>query len=104
MACSALAVLLAAAPGVAQDTGTASGTVVDATRQVVPGAAITLTNEATAGARTMPSNERGDFTFRTVPLGSYTVRVELTGVPRHRSRTEASENLLRLDRSARVMF
>jgi len=75
----ALVALLAAAPAAAQDTGTVSGTVADASGQVVPGATITLTNEATADARTMTSNERGEFAFRAVPPGSYTVRVELTG-------------------------
>src|SRR5215218_2618535 len=74
-----LAALLATVPVSAQDTGTVSGTVADASGQVVPGATITLTNEATADARTMTSNERGEFTFRAVPPGSYTVRVELTG-------------------------
>src|SRR4051812_37385885 len=79
IAASALVALLAAASVTAQDTGTVSGTVADASGQVVPGATITLTNEATADGRTMTSNERGEFTFRAVPPGSYTVRVELAG-------------------------
>jgi Carboxypeptidase regulatory-like domain/TonB-dependent Receptor Plug Domain len=63
----------------AQDTGTVSGTVVDSTAQVVPGATVTLTDEASAVARTTTSDERGVFTFRAVPPGSYTVRIELSG-------------------------
>src|SRR5215510_1213956 len=66
----------------AQDTGTVSGTVVDASAQVVPGATVTLTNEATADARTLTSDERGAFSFRAVPPGSYTVRIELSGFRR----------------------
>ena len=79
IACGALLALLAAAPLAAQDSGTVAGTVVDASGQVVPGATVTLTNEATVDARTMPSNERGEFAFRAVPPGSYTVRIELAG-------------------------
>ena len=45
----------------------------------MPGATVTLTNDAIAGARTMPSDERGEFAFRAVTPGSYTVKVELTG-------------------------
>jgi carboxypeptidase family protein/TonB-dependent receptor-like protein len=76
---AALVALLAATPVAAQDTGTVSGTIVDATGEVVPGATITLTHEATVSARTMQSDERGEFAFRAVTPGSYTVKVELTG-------------------------
>jgi len=79
-ACGALLFWLGlAAPGAAQDTGVVSGTVVDATGQIVPGATVTLTNESTADFRTLASNERGDFAFRAVRPGSYTVKVELPG-------------------------
>ena len=79
IACGAFLALLVATPAAAQDSGTVSGTVVDSSGQVVPGATVTLTNEATVDARTMPSNERGEFAFRAVPPGSYTVRIELVG-------------------------
>jgi hypothetical protein len=75
----ALLALLLAIPAAAQDTGTISGTIVDSSSQVVPGASVTLTNEATAAARTLVSNERGEVAFRAVTPGSYTVKVELTG-------------------------
>ncbi len=78
-AACALALLAAAAPAAAQNTGTISGTVVDNAGQLVPGATVTLTNEATADARTMASDDRGQFAFRAVDPGSYTVKVELTG-------------------------
>jgi hypothetical protein len=71
--------LLTALPSGAQDTGTLSGTVVDTSAQVVPGATVTLSNEATTDVRTATSNERGVFTFRAVPPGTYTVRIELQG-------------------------
>src|SRR5207247_5879935 len=76
---SAVAALVIASPAAAQDTGVVSGTVVDSSGQVVPGATVTLTNENTRDLRTLTSNERGDFSFRAVTPGSYTVKVELTG-------------------------
>src|SRR6476620_8980012 len=69
----------AAAPAAAQNTGTISGTIIDNTGQVVPGGTLTLINEATADGRTMVSGSRGEFAFRAVEPGSYTVKVELTG-------------------------
>src|SRR5262245_13813670 len=63
----------------AQDTGIVTGTVVDVSGSVLPGATVTLTNEATTNLRTMTTNERGEFTFRAVQPGTYTVVVELPG-------------------------
>ena len=79
IAAALLFTFLGALPAGAQDTGTLSGTVVDTSGQVVPGATVTLANEATTDVRTAASNERGAFTFRAVPPGSYTVRIELQG-------------------------
>ena len=72
-------VAVCASPAGAQDTGTVSGTVVDTSGQVVPGATVTLTNEATADRRTTASGSSGTFTFRAVPPGAYSVRIELQG-------------------------
>src|SRR5204862_6264479 len=79
VALGALAALIAASPAAAQDTGAVSGTVIDASGQVVPGATVTLTNETKGDLRTLVSNERGEFSFRAVTPGSYTVKVALTG-------------------------
>jgi len=79
LAIGALAALIVASPAAAQDTGVVSGTVIDSSGQVVPGATVTLTNENTRDLRTLTSNERGEFSFRAVTPGSYTVKVELTG-------------------------
>ena len=74
-----LFILTAIRPAAAQDTGVVSGTVIDKTDLVVPGATVTLVNEATAATRTVVTGARGDFAFRAVKPGSYTVRVELSG-------------------------
>jgi hypothetical protein len=78
-AATLLAALLAASPAAAQNTGVVSGTVVDSSGQVVPGATVTLVSEAKGDLRTQTSDERGDFAFRAVTPGSYTLKVELTG-------------------------
>src|SRR5690348_4816668 len=62
-----------------QDTGSVSGLVVDSSAQVVPGATVTLTNDATADTRTATTDGAGGFTFRAVPPGSYTLRITLAG-------------------------
>ena len=83
--CSALAVLvslvsLAPSFAAAQSvSGSVSGTVVDPTRQVVPGATIILVNELTRESRTTVTNEIGVFVVPAVKPGTYTLRVELSG-------------------------
>ena len=49
---AASAVTMAPRPAVAQNTGTISGTVIDNTSQVVPGATVTLTNQSTRATHT----------------------------------------------------
>jgi hypothetical protein len=84
----AVFIIIAALPrGVrAQDTGIVTGLVVDGTGQVLPGATVTLVNEATAGGRTVTTNERGEFTFRAVQPGTYTVTAELSGFRKYERR------------------
>jgi hypothetical protein len=98
--------LLGSAPAGAQDvTGTVSGTVVDDTKQVLPGATVTLVNEQTRSSRTAPTDSRGEFRFVSVYPGHYTVRVELTGfgsVERRNNVLSASERLSLGDLTLRV--
>src|SRR5436309_12292275 len=63
-------------------TGTISGTVVDKSGAVVPGASVTLVNEGTEASRTTESNDTGAFVFNSVPVGTYTVRLEKSGFKR----------------------
>ena len=58
-------------------TGTISGTIVDEQAQVIPGATVTVVNEATNDSRVVVSDARGDFQVSTLPPGTYTVRVEM---------------------------
>ena len=63
----------------ASGAGSMSGSVVDASGQVVPGADIVITNENTGETRSGVSNEVGDYNFPGLQPGSYTVRAQLTG-------------------------
>src|SRR6266571_1233752 len=60
-------------------TGTVSGTVRDPNRAVVPGADITITNSDTNVSRKTVSSDLGVYYFGALPLGPYTLTVELTG-------------------------
>src|SRR5262245_26937673 len=75
----------------AQGTGTISGIVVDSSDRVLPGATVTLTNERTADSRTVVSDQRGEFTFRAVAPGTYTVAIELAGFRKYVRRSNVLE-------------
>jgi hypothetical protein len=59
--------------------GAISGTVLDQTKQVVPGATVTLTNQDTGNVITQITTDVGTFSFARLPLDRYTLSVELTG-------------------------
>ncbi len=60
-------------------SGSIQGTVTDPTGNLIVGAAVTLTNEATADHRSVTTNATGSFVFVSVPPSTYTVRVESKG-------------------------
>ncbi len=60
-------------------TATLSGTVLDPTGAIIPGAQATLTNAANGAKRTTKSNSGGVFVFAAVPSGDYDVLVEMPG-------------------------
>lgn len=61
------------------DAGVVLGQVTDSSSAVVPHSKVTLTNEGTGLAVTASTNDRGDFTFSPVRVGSYTLSVEHAG-------------------------
>jgi hypothetical protein len=95
-ASAALALLFAGIPADALGqsvTGSIFGSVVDQSKQAVPGAAITLLNERTSDTRAIVSDDRGDFLFASVQPGLYTVKVELAGfAPYQRAHVVLSAN------------
>jgi hypothetical protein len=60
-------------------TAELNGTVVDDSGAAVPGADVTLTNEASASVRRSVTNASGFFAFSAVPAGTYKVIVALQG-------------------------
>jgi hypothetical protein len=77
-------------------TGTISGTVTDQQGSVIPGATITIINEATNDSRTAVSDGRGEFQVTNLQPGSYTAKVELASfrtLERRNVRLSAAERL-----------
>src|SRR4051794_40822485 len=62
-----------------QTTATLTGTVYDSSGAIVPGASVSLKNEASGDVRRTVSNGDAYFTFGAVPPGSYTVTIGMKG-------------------------
>jgi carboxypeptidase family protein len=75
--------LFAFAPAVtfaqSSNTGIVSGTVVDPSNAIVPGASISLVNTATLATRSTLSNKEGQYVFAFVDPGMYSIKVSKTG-------------------------
>jgi trimeric autotransporter adhesin len=79
---SAFGGLLLVGSAVPTDAQTYQGGIRGAVRDpggVVPGAEVSIVNEATNATRTMVSNETGEYSFSNVLPGVYTLRVKMTG-------------------------
>src|SRR5436190_18645186 len=75
-----LLVLAGILPARAQTlTGSLSGTVVDSSDAILPGASVTLINELSRDQRSTVTNDSGNFVFAAVQAGTYTLKVELSG-------------------------
>jgi hypothetical protein len=69
-----------AAPSRAQvTTATLYGIVQDGTGGLVSGASVLLTHAGTSAERRATSDERGEFVFTVLPVGSYTLKIEKPG-------------------------
>jgi hypothetical protein len=74
--------LVACVPGFAEaqsGTGSITGLVTDDTGGALPGVTITATNQNTNVNYTGVSNEAGNYTITAVPIGTYTIKAELSG-------------------------
>jgi hypothetical protein len=75
-----IAWLAVAAAAFAQvTTADVVGRVTDTSGGALPGTTITLTNPATGDTRTQVTSESGDYVFTLVPIGRYTIKMELSG-------------------------
>src|SRR5947207_10561133 len=87
----------------AQGTGDIVGRVTDTSGAVLPGVTVTAQNEATTIARTTITSETGDYTFTVLPIGAYTVKIELAGFQSVSSRVElATGDRTRVDARMQV--
>ena len=79
MASAALLVAALCATAFAQGTSSLTGTVTDPNGAVVSGATVTATNVGTNVSTTTQTTENGLYRFPTLPVGTYTVKVEASG-------------------------
>ncbi len=84
--------------------GSVIGTVTDTTGSSVPGATVSLTNTGTNQTRDIVSDENGNFTFTSVPGGTYSISVKKTGFQAFSSSGIAvtPDSKVRIDASLRV--
>jgi len=74
-----LIVLLFGISALAQSTATLKGTVTDQKGAVVPGATVTVRNQATDVERTSQTDTDGNFQIASLPVGNYTIEVQAQG-------------------------
>ena len=79
-------------------TGTINITVSDATGGMVPGAAIRVTNNGTGLVRSGIANERGEFSIPYLPVGQYSISVQLQGF----KQTTIEQVVLQVDQTASI--
>ncbi len=72
-------VLLAGISARAQFNASLSGTVSDSAQAVIPGATVTITDDATQATKVATSGDAGTFQFNELPPGTYTVTVAMKG-------------------------
>src|SRR5687767_1272829 len=84
LACTLLFVAL---PSLASaQTADIVGRVTDNTGGVLPGATVTVENSGTRDVRTAVTSDTGDYVFTFLPIGTYTVKIELQGFSAYSSR------------------
>src|ERR1700732_2606444 len=90
--------LLICGAALAQDTGTFTGTVHDASGAVVAGAEVTIDSSAIGIKKTVTTNTDGDWVTPYLPIGTYDIRISATGFKKY----EAKGVILRVGQKARV--
>ncbi len=78
----ALALSLAA-NAVAQDTGSITGTVMDPSGAIVPGAQVQITSPATGVTRSATTNAQGDYLVASLVAGPYNLVITAQGFKRY---------------------
>ena len=85
----------------AQGTADIVGRVTDTSGAVLPAVTVTAENIATKNVRTTVTSDTGDYVFTLLPIGIYTVKIELQGFQPVNSRVElATGDRARVDAPA----
>ncbi len=80
------------------NTASVSGLVSDPSHAVIPGAVVTATSRATAVVRTTKADANGYYSFPSLPIGDYEMKIEQAGfAPMTKSITVESAQKSRLD-------
>ncbi len=80
-----LIMLIACISGSSQTaTATLKGVVTDSSEKVLPGAALTLTQNSTGLKRTFTADDGGQFTFTFLEPGNYSLEVQATGFKKYK--------------------
>lgn len=99
-----LAAFVGFVPGVQAQTdatsGTIEGVVSDATGGVLPGAVVRFSNAATGFTRDVTTDEEGRYRGLALPLGTYSITVEMTGF----AKGSRDEVVLAVGRVLRIDF
>jgi hypothetical protein len=90
LAAAAVFLMLHTAAAAQVTTGDIVGRVTDSTGGVLPGATVTIEHLGTHDIRTAASNGTGDYVFNLLPIGSYTLKVELQGFVTQSTRVSLS--------------
>ena len=97
--CATGAFILLAASALAQsDRGTITGTIMDSSGAVVPGAKVTLSNSGTGIRQETSTTPTGNYAIASLPVGRYTLAVEHPGFTRY----EQSNILVQVAETTRV--
>src|SRR4051794_24632010 len=95
----AIALILAVIPAFPQaTTANVVGTVTDPSGGVVPAATVTIQNQQTGQARRADTDAQGNYEFRFLQIGEYTLAVEKPGF----QKSEVSQFTLSVDQVARI--
>jgi hypothetical protein len=107
----AFALVVVASAFAQSERGTIAGTVKDTTGAVIPGTKIVVTQAQTGVSINLLSSETGDYTAPSLPVGTYTVRVEkdgfkpfvLTGIELNASMTVRADAILEVGTAAQAV-
>ncbi len=100
LCCSVLLLLIGTTAFAQQTAGNLTGRILDVQGGALPGATVTAVNDGTGYSRTVTSDEAGIYRLNALPVGTYTLTVELSGF----TRTERKEVPVNVGQTAALDF